>query len=1053
MFFGRHGLSARAAWPGVALLVFSALSTFSAGGAATRDSSAHHFDEVSGKVRADFTPVGLRTGTEQLIVKLSGEPVAVLDANALGTLSRDDKQRIAADLEAAQARVSRSIQALGGKVLADFQYAYNGLKVEIPRAAIDELRQLSGVVSVHPVEVFQREHARSVPLVDAPAAWGGVPGATGAGVKVAIIDSGVDYTHANFGGPGTPEAFADADAADTVAPDPAHFGPAAPKIKGGIDLVGDDYDASSDDPEESTPRPDPNPLDCDGHGSHVAGSAAGFGVNPDGSTYAGPYDAATFSRAFRIGPGVAPRADVYAVRVFGCAGSTNVVVEALDWAVRNEMDIVNMSLGLTFGIPDSNPSAEAANNAAKNGVIVVGSAGNSGASPYIVGTPNSAIRTISVAANDPVSDLPGATMALSTGQSIVAQNSNGAAFAQGLSLPVKVLRNADGSVSLGCDPDEYVDVTDKLVVTLRGVCARVARAVFGEQAGAAAVAMINNATIYPPFEGEITGNPDTGEQFNVTIPFFGVRGVLGAGTDGARLVAADAGTVTLTSTNIANPGFKAFATFSSNGPRQGDSRLKPDVTAPGVSILSTDVGTGNRGFFNSGTSMSAPHVTGVAALVAQAHPKWSVEEVKAAIMSTADPALVTGYATSRGGSGFVRAASAARTAVSAFGDDFTSSLSFGFVEVDKDTQFDKKRQIKLRNYGSQAVTFDVSHVLPQGSPHSIELSRTHVTVPAKGGENVDVRLIVPTGTIGSSSAHRQAAGLVKFTPVGGGNEAIALHVPYLLVPRPLAHIEAQLKKNDLKPKKPSTAAIVSNIDGTIASAADFYAWGLEDGDDGLRFNDVRAVGAQTFDAPTPTDAARRFLVFAVNHWRAWSHASINETDIFVDVDNDGTDDYVVVVADFGLLTAGAFDGQVAVAVFSTRSQGGSIAFLASAPTNSSTLLAPVRIWSSNANLRQLCRTNEPCLSEANPRLSYRVQTFGLRLAEDDVVDATARFNAWSSSISQGMFVPLAPNASETVPITVDVAEWAQTPARGVMVVSQDNRNGQDEARVIEVTVD
>ena len=162
------------------------------------------------------------------------------------------------------------------------------------------------------------------------------------------------------------------------------------------------------------------------------------------------------------------------------------------------------------------------------------------------------------------------------------------------------------------------------------------------------------------------------------------------------------------------------------------------------------------------------------------------------------------------------------------------------------------------------------------------------------------------------------------------------------------------------------------------------------------------------------------------------------------------------MTDFGLATANAFDGQTAVAVFNLRTGAGHISFLASAPTNSSTMLLPVRIQSS-LRLRTpaaLPRWRADCLSAANPRFSYRVNTVGLREPTDsDTVAGTAGFNAWTSSISQGAFVPLAPNQSVNVPVSVNMAEWALTPARGVMVVSRDNENGQDEARTVEVTVD
>src|SRR6185369_8513030 len=104
----------------------------------------------------------------------------------------------------------------------------------------------------------------------------------------------------------------------------------------------------------------------------VAGTAAGSGVKANGTTFTGPYDAATIGATsdWLVGPGVAPRADLYAVRVFGCTGATNVVVDAIEWAVDNDMDVINMSLGSAFGASDD-PSAEASTNAAKAGVVVV----------------------------------------------------------------------------------------------------------------------------------------------------------------------------------------------------------------------------------------------------------------------------------------------------------------------------------------------------------------------------------------------------------------------------------------------------------------------------------------------------------------------------------------------------------------------------------------------------------------------------------------------------------------------------------------------------------
>ena len=163
------------------------------------------------------------------------------------------------------------------------------------------------------------------------------------------------------------------------------------------------------------PHPDPNPLDCNGHGSHVAGTAAGSGVTAAGATYNGPYNATTITgNSWRIGPGVAPKADIYGIRVFGCEGSTDVTVDAIEWAVDNDMDVINMSLGSSFGTKDD-PSAVASTNAAKAGVIVVTSAGNSGPSQYITGSPGTAEGAIATAAIDPTPSFPGATITMSGG--------------------------------------------------------------------------------------------------------------------------------------------------------------------------------------------------------------------------------------------------------------------------------------------------------------------------------------------------------------------------------------------------------------------------------------------------------------------------------------------------------------------------------------------------------------------------------------------------------------------------------------------------------------
>jgi len=1021
-------------------------------------------------IKPAWTPLGVSKQPVTVVLQLTGASVAEQQGDAGRRFSDSEKRSAKAQLRSQQDGVRAGVEGLGGTVVAQYQAAYNGIKVRISRDRLPQLATLPGVVAVRPLQLMKPNNVRGIPAVGAPAVWQNL-GIHGEGVKIAIIDTGIDYTHANFGGPGTAAAYTAAHAAEKLPANPALFGPNAPRIKGGIDLVGDDYDAAADRLEDGSPNPktvphpDANPLDCNGHGSHVAGTAAGSGVTSGGATYTGPYNAATLANPanFNVGPGVAPKAELYAVRVFGCEGSTDVTVDAIEWAVDNDMDVINMSLGSTFGSKDD-PSAVASTNAAKAGVIVVASAGNDGPSPYVTGSPASAVGAISVAATDPWQTLPGATV-VAGGVNVQAINANGYPLSGSQSYTLKVLKDNPATSedeSIGCSVAAFGAVPPgTIVVVNRGVCARVAKAIFGQQAGAAAVIMANNANSFPPFEGPITNNPDTGESFNVTIPFLGVKGPFTSATsDAAKLRAVADGTPTaVAAASIANPNFTGFASFTSAGPRDGDSGLKPDVSAPGVSIISTGNGTGNGGAAISGTSMAAPHVTGVAALTRQAHPTWSVEDIKAAIVNTGSPSAVAGDATHLGGTGLVQVPGSAGTQVVATtsGGKFGTSLNFGFAEL-KDS-FKKTKEITLRNRGTRDAIFTVAQANAAGSKHSVSLSRNSVRVPARGAASVGVTLSVPATSAGDSSAFRDVAGLIELKPASAAdNGGITLRVPYYLVPRALSVVDTQIGR--LSGTNPSAVATVTNKNGVIAGDADFYSWGLfasrldndeEDGEDGDRTgkptHDVRAVGVQSFAFPSTADPNRRLLVFAVNGYNRWSNASVNEFDIYVDVDGDGKDDYVIVGADSGLVTAGAANGVMGAFVFDLNNGGAtSSPFGVSAPTDSSTVELP--ILSS-----QLCRSTKFCLSATNPRLTYHIVSFDIVNGGSKAVPGLAKYNSWGSAISDGGFAgAVAPGATDntSVVISVNSAEAAKTPALGVMVVTFDNKAGKDEAELISV---
>jgi subtilisin family serine protease len=1017
-----------------------------------------------------MTPIGLDKRAINVMVQLGDDPVALKQEAAGRKLSKAEKDAAKNALRGPQDALRSQIEALGGTVVATYQSSYNGIKVRITRDKAAQLATLPGVVAVRQLQLMKPSNTNGVPLISAPSVWQNL-GLHGENIKIAVIDTGIDYTHANFGGPGTVAAYNAEFAANTKAANPAWFGPSAPRVKGGIDLVGDDYNADPDAANyQPIPHPDPNPLDCvhtsasSGHGSHVAGSAAGSGVLANGKTYTGAYNATTISgNSWTVGPGVAPKADIYSVRVFGCSGSTDVTVDAIEWAVDNDMDVINMSLGSSFGTNDD-PSAVATTNAAKAGVVVVTSAGNSGPSQYITGSPalrtarSRRLRTIRCSSSPEFSSTrrPQRNAALASGDQCQRRHHRAADQRKARHPPGQSrdhgrhsgIHRIGGRVpwlpSLRVHFQRGRSRRRQIAVSKRGTCARVAKAIFAQQAGAAVAVMTNNAAGLPPFEGPITANPDTGVPFTVTIPFAGVAGnAATAGTDSNKLRASPAGTTaSLSVQNFANPNFTGFASFSSGGPRSGDSALKPDITGPGVSIVSTASGSGNGAKVLSGTSMASPMVAGVAALTRQAHPTWKVDDIKAAIVNTGLPSGVTGWRMSRGGTGLVQPVGSTKSQVVASADDkkFTPAINFGFEEMHDD--FSKKKKVKLHNNGSTDATFTIAPANQAGSPHTVNLNKTVVTVKAGKDADVDVTLNVAAATAGGTGAFREVAGVITFTPATAtDNGGVALRVPYYLVPRARADINTKLDK--LEGANPSATAEVTNKKGVIPGDADFYAWGLEGKNEpGKLSNDIRAVGVQSFPGATSTATV---VVFAVNTMNRWSNASVNEFDIGVDVDGDGVDDYVVVGADQGAIQTGTFNGVMGSFVFSTRSAGATIAFLASAPTDGSTALLPVRA-------SQLCRTGEPCLSSANPRITYNAVGFDLTgEVGPDVVPGTAKFNVWNNAITTGGFATVAPGATDSTNVVeVNSAEWAQTPALGVMVVTTDNKSGKDEAQLIKV---
>ncbi len=979
--------------------------------------------DLSGYGKITFTPAALQQSRPvEALVQLHGDPLGVQRAAAARTGRAFAMGAQASALAAQQSRSAAQVAGEGAQVIGRTSYVLNALRVRATPAQLRRVAALPQVAKVEVSRVLTRDNSAGDTFTGVPSAWQDL-GATGKGVTVGIIDTGIDYTHADFGGPGTVAAFKNND--DTVI-EKGTF-PTA-KVTGGYDFVGDAYDASSTVVANTIPHPDPDPLDCNGHGTHVAGTAAGFGVTAKGSTYSGRYRANTLSKtAFTVGPGVAPQATLRAYKVFGCNGSvdSDVIVAAIDRAAAEGVDVANMSLGGPFGVADG-LEQQAIANAAVSGMLVVVAAGNDGHSPYILGGPASADAALAVAAVDAsLPAFPGAQVSTGSGAAVKLPVNNGVTISDPISGELV-------DVGLGCDPSDYTGAKGKIVLSTRGVCARTDRAVYGQQAGAKAVIMINNSPGLPPYEGPIP---------SVTIPFLGA-----APADAPALSAAVGSTVTISSgTPVPNPNYTRAADFTSSGPRSGDSAAKPDVAAPGVSVFSAAVGSGNQGLYESGTSMATPHTAGVAALVAQKQPTWGPAAIKAAIMSTADPTKLGEFDPRLLGSGLVQPRSAAATTGYLSTPDMLDNVSFGFRELDQD--YVAAEHVQVTNTGKKAVTYTMSADLV-GASYGARFSFTpaRVTVPAGSSRTVSVSVrmsraaiaALPPASASEGATLTSVRGAVVATPTARAKGLYPLRVPMNVVPKGVSDIKASLGTLTSKGGTQSGALNLRNV-STHWGDADVYAWTIHDVTNDVPdplVPDIQDAGVQVFPGQAAgAPASDRLMVLAVNSARGASTMAANEFDVLIDTTGDGAPDYAVIGVDGGLLLAGAADGSVISAVLDLKTGSVVAAYNAVAPHNGSTVLLPVL-------------ASDLGLSEAKGSFTMSVNSFSLISSAYSDSTRSARFDAYHPAVSTGGYSAVRVGRSASIPVTVDTAALDTQDVRGWLVVSLDDRAGSAAADTV-----
>ncbi|WP_377954691.1 S8 family serine peptidase, partial [Arthrobacter sp. NPDC057013] len=446
-------------------------------------------------------------------------------------------------------------------------------------------------------------------------------GFTGKGVKVGVIDTGIDYNH-----PDLKDAYKGYRAQPGV--DPKTISPSSVKGWDFVDNDADPMETTYDDWKKSG-LGEKDPLTGEAyyteHGTHVSGIIAGRGKN--NTDYAVT--------------GVAPDADLYVYRVLGKFGSgtTENVLGGIDKAISDGMDVINLSLGASVNDPE-NVESLALNNAVLSGVTAVVAAGNAGNGMYTVGAPGAAALPITVGANDTKTVIATSKGTLHGTSDVTADlkllgkglNDNVDSL-KGKNLPIVLVPN------YGADTDyKNIDVNGKIVLVKRGLNALIDKITIAQKHGAAAVLMADNIA----GEGFIPAYLGAGYGM---IPTFSM-----SYEQGNDLIA-KLGTGTPTFSfdemgQITNPG-STLASFSSRGPARITYDIKPEVTAPGVAVFSTvpsymhgadQIGNYQYAYDNlSGTSMATPNVAGVAALLLQANPNLTPAQVKQTLMNTADP--------------------------------------------------------------------------------------------------------------------------------------------------------------------------------------------------------------------------------------------------------------------------------------------------------------------------------------------------------------------------------------------------------------------------------
>lgn len=848
-------------------------------------------------------------------------------------------------IKAMQASMASNLAGFGAHELARVQVAHNAIAVRIDAGQLPMVAALPGVANVRPVLNYELALSETVPYVGASAVQ--ASGVDGTGIRVGVLDSGVDYTHRNLGGPGTTAAYVAAYGADPGDPRNTTRDGLFPtsKVVDGFDFVGEQWPNCP--PNVDCRTEDDDPIDLDGHGTHVADIIAGRSA--DGTH-----------------KGVAPGASLVAVKVCSSVSTSCngiALLKAMDFALdpngdgdlSDAVDVINMSLGSNYGqIEDDLTQASA--NAVKLGVIVVAAAGNAGNRPYIVSSPSIGLGVISVAQTQ-VPSAQAQPLQINAPAAIAGIYSNTqtldfAPVGGGVTGDVVFVGRGCPAGSIdGTNPDDpyLASPSGKIALIDRGACAVSLKIDRAAKAGATGVLL----GLVAPGDA-IPFSSGGGSAF---VPSLVIQQVV-SNSIKAQLTAGV--TVNVSISPAAAIGLVGSVVSSSaRGPSVSTQDIKPEIGAPGASV-SAVAGTGSGEQAFGGTSGATPMVAGAAALMLQANPSRSPEQVKAMLMNSAETAIYTNPALLPGqlapitriGAGELRVNRAVALSSAAWNQETKSAaLSFGALEVATTTVVRKK--LRVENFANAERTFTVvssfRYADDEASGAITVLAPGAVRVGARGRADIDVTLLIdprklPTWTLNGGSRGGDGAGLNGpeydgYITLTSGSEKLS--VPWQVLPRKASLTVAgpvvRLRRSD-----------GVNLFNFGAESGDFDLFSLTGTSprlprselprpgDNFAAVDLQSVGVRYLPAAV---YGGDYLEFAITTYGRRSHPNYPaEFDVYIDTNGDGQPEFVIFNSELGGFGA---SGQNVVAIYNVATGTATPVFYTDADLNSGNVIYTV----------------------------------------------------------------------------------------------------------------